>query len=83
MSHLVAVQRSPQGTLVQCRVCGAQAWVATSSQLQAFEQQHAHPLQGFGDVIAAGTRALGIKPCEPCKRRQQALNRWLPNPWRR
>lgn len=30
---------------------------------------------GLGDVVAAATSALGIRPCEPCKQRQQKLNR--------
>lgn len=32
---------------------------------------------GAGDVVARLTRAVGIKPCEPCKRRQAWLNQWL------
>ncbi len=32
---------------------------------------------GLGDVVAGVTRAVGIKPCLPCKRRQAALNRLL------
>jgi hypothetical protein len=30
---------------------------------------------GLGDVIARMTGALGIRQCEPCKRRQEWLNR--------
>ena len=30
---------------------------------------------GAGDVIARMTKAIGIKPCLPCQRRQAALNR--------
>lgn len=33
---------------------------------------------GLGDVIASATKAVGIKPCEPCRRRQEALNRMVP-----
>lgn len=29
---------------------------------------------GLGDVIARMTSAVGIKPCDACKRRQQWLN---------
>jgi hypothetical protein len=34
--------------------------------------------KGLGDVIAAMTNAVGIKPCKGCKRRQAFLNkiRW-------
>jgi len=30
---------------------------------------------GLGDVIARMTHALGVRQCEPCKRRQEWLNR--------
>ena len=33
---------------------------------------------GIGDLIADGTRAVGVKPCGGCKRRQAWLNRWTP-----
>jgi len=36
------------------------------------------PMRGMGDLIALGTRAIGIKPCGGCKKRQVALNRALP-----
>lgn len=32
---------------------------------------------GAGDVIAALTKAVGIKPCPPCEKRRQLLNRLL------
>lgn len=35
-------------------------------------------MRGAGDLVARITTAVGVKPCEPCKRRQQALNRWFP-----
>jgi hypothetical protein len=38
----------------------------------------ANKLRGLGDVIAAATKAVGIKPCEPCRKRQEALNRLVP-----
>jgi hypothetical protein len=38
---------------------------------------------GLGDAVAQLTRAIGVKPCEPCKQRQARLNRALQlNPWR-
>jgi hypothetical protein len=30
---------------------------------------------GLGDVLAAATKAIGVRPCENCERRRQALNR--------
>ena len=34
--------------------------------------------RGLGDVIAAGTNAVGIPSCKGCRRRQEALNRLVP-----
>jgi hypothetical protein len=36
------------------------------------------PWRGLGDVIASATKAVGIKPCGGCKKRQAALNRLMP-----
>lgn len=33
---------------------------------------------GIGDAVARATKAVGIKPCAGCRRRQAALNRWTP-----
>ena len=35
-------------------------------------------IKGIGDVIAAGTSALGIEPCEGCNKRKEQLNRLFP-----
>ena len=37
-------------------------------------------LRGMGDVVAAVTKAVGIKPCQSCRKRQEALNRAMPFP---
>jgi hypothetical protein len=34
--------------------------------------------QGLGDTIKAVTRAVGIKPCSPCQKRAQKLNKLIP-----
>lgn len=34
--------------------------------------------RGLGDTIAKVTTALGIKPCQPCKKRQDVLNKLVP-----
>lgn len=44
------------------------AWLAAQQQR----------LRGAGDVVARMTSAVGIKPCAPCKQRQEKLNRWWP-----
>jgi hypothetical protein len=33
---------------------------------------------GLGDAVAAATKAVGVKPCGGCQRRQEALNRATP-----
>ena len=33
---------------------------------------------GLGDLVADGTKALGVKPCGNCKKRQAWLNRLTP-----
>jgi hypothetical protein len=35
-------------------------------------------IKGLGDVIATVTDALGIEPCDGCKKRQDSLNKLLP-----
>lgn len=36
------------------------------------------PPRGLGDVVAKVTKAVGIKPCVPCRERQAAMNRAIP-----
>ena len=36
-------------------------------------------VRGLGDRIAQVTKAVGIKPCRPCKKRQDALNKRFPS----
>ena len=33
---------------------------------------------GLGDAVAAATKAVGVRPCGGCQRRQEALNRATP-----
>lgn len=40
--------------------------------------ERAEPMRGLGDVVAAVTTAVGIKPCGGCKQRQAFLNRVVP-----
>ena len=35
-------------------------------------------IRGLGDVVAAATAAVGIKPCGGCKKRQELLNDLVP-----
>lgn len=36
------------------------------------------PSKGLGDTIAKATKAVGIKPCGGCKKRQEKLNKIFP-----
>ena len=39
-------------------------------------------LTGLGSVLSQATAAVGVKPCEPCKKRAEALNqRVVFSPW--
>ena len=42
------------------------------------EQQSADVSRGLGDTIAKATKAVGIKPCGACKKRQALLNKMVP-----
>ena len=35
-------------------------------------------IRGLGDVVAAVTAKMGIRPCRGCKKRQEWLNRKVP-----
>lgn len=41
-------------------------------------QTQIQPKMGFGEVIASFTKLFGFKPCAPCNRRRQYLNRITP-----
>jgi hypothetical protein len=45
---------------------------------QITPEQPKQGFRGLGDVVAAATKAIGIKPCQACGRRQAALNRLVP-----
>jgi len=61
--------------------------------MEKVDQEHSerkeHPFQvrlpgflieeeiGLGEVIKRATYAVGIKPCDGCRKRADALNRWM------
>lgn len=49
-----------------------------SFTLLSFEKAEPKPMRGLGDVVAAATSAVGIRPCAGCKKRQESLNRLVP-----
>lgn len=42
------------------------------------EHKDKEPSRGLGDTIAKLTSAIGIKPCDPCKKRQELFNKLWP-----
>jgi hypothetical protein len=64
----------PNGDSDMIRVGSTQDYLKVRGKKDA----PANKLRGLGDVIAAATKAVGIKPCEPCRKRQEALNRLVP-----
>lgn len=42
------------------------------------DDQPASVAPGLGDAVAAATKAVGVRPCGGCQRRQEALNRATP-----
>jgi hypothetical protein len=52
-------------------------------ELVITECQAVTEITGVGDVIAGATKALGIKPCGGCQKRQAAMNRATPSIIRR
>lgn len=84
----VAWMQTPQGFVMRCTACGAQASAASPGGVDAFARAHLHPAPprqtlGLGDVVAAATKAVGIKPCTPCEARRQRLNALFPRVWGR
>lgn len=74
------------GTVVVQDTRTGQALVARNEleMNQAFARFSAAPgRMGAGDVVKAATERLGIQQCTPCAKRQAAMNRMLPNLWRR
>jgi len=51
------------------------------AEMDAFEKAHQKgqkKSRGLGDTIAKISKAVGIKPCGGCKKRQAKLNKLLP-----
>lgn len=79
----VAWVRTTQGFAMRCQRCGVEATCGASQGVDRFASDHQHPVpdrqaMGLGDVVAAVTKALGIKPCTPCEARQRRLNALFP-----
>lgn len=78
---IMRVQQHPQvGFVCTCENCGASAHVQHPQQ---FAKNHRCTRIGMGDVIARGTKALGVKPCSPCEERRRKLNGMFPSFWKR
>lgn len=75
------------GPLCQrCRNPSLKSWRLSQTGKEEFDCPFGLPMsgsakpnmRGLGDVVAAVTSAVGIKPCGGCKRRQEALNGLVP-----
>lgn len=56
-------------------------WMSEHERAELRRIYDPQPMPGIGDVVAGATKAVGMQPCTPCRRRQQALNaatpRWV------
>jgi hypothetical protein len=80
--------QTTQGFVMKCSHCQQQATSGLASGVNDFAAVHqrcaAQPTHlGLGDVVAAATKAVGIKPCTPCEARQRQLNGLFPRVWKR
>ena len=57
-------------------------WECTSCGLKLSNVKlpvnHACVSRGLGDTVAKVTKAIGVKPCGRCQKRQQKLNEMFP-----
>jgi len=71
-------------TRAHCATCRTDAdWRERVTGVRDFDCPHGVtadnlPSRGLGDTIAKATKAVGIKPCGGCKKRQAALNKIFP-----
>ena len=75
-------------TRAHCHTCRADDdesadWRERVTGVRDFECPHGVtadnlPSRGLGDTIAKATRAVGVKPCVRCKKRQKELNDLIP-----
>ena len=71
-------------TRAHCAACRTDAdWRERVTGARDFDCPHgvtsdSLPSRGLGDTIAKATKAVGIKPCGGCKKRQAALNKLVP-----
>lgn len=76
---------------VHCRACLSDpAWHARRSTRYVMPPQGTCPhgvtletvdhskMRGLGDLVAKATKAVGIKPCGGCRKRQEKLNKLVP-----
>jgi hypothetical protein len=61
---------SRQGNMIDPPIMGPKPPVAPEPQPER--------IRGLGDVVAAVTKTVGIRPCGGCQKRREALNRAVP-----
>jgi len=69
-------QWNPDGPPWKCQQCGYTYPRPTAAPPR--RNCPKAPSRGLGDTIAKMTKAVGIKPCGGCKKRQRKLNQWWP-----
>lgn len=59
----------------QCKIVTEDGRVVGTAWIEIRKPDHS---KGLGDTVAKATKAVGIKPCGGCKKRQRLLNRLIP-----
>lgn len=81
---LIQLKSAHCHTRAHCRTCRTDAdWRENVTGVRDFDCPHGVtesnlPSRGVGDTIAKATKAIGIKPCGGCRKRQELLNKVLP-----
>lgn len=75
--------KQPDGSMKLLDMAEFQAAMRSMPDHAGEHKPPANPGPGFGDVVAGATKAVGIKPCGGCQKRQAALNRATPSYVRR
>tara|TARA_R100000808_G_C2142357_1_gene150139 strand:- start:1043 stop:1306 length:264 start_codon:yes stop_codon:yes gene_type:complete len=78
--QLAALDRKAQGIASEIKAKGESRGSMVFIDRKIYREtrrKHGLPV-GLGDTIAKATKAVGIKPCKGCRKRQAKLNRLVP-----
>jgi hypothetical protein len=76
MSRLSASRTADNGRRVDVDTIHLRA-VIVDGVVEVWEPREPRS-RGLGDTIAKVTKAIGVRPCGGCNKRQEALNRLVP-----